>query len=56
MRKVIYIGLVIALCWFAADCARAAELHLPQNAVAGQPLSIGTERKRNAVSWSGQDR
>jgi hypothetical protein len=42
MRKVIYIGLVIALCWFAADCARAAELHLPQNAAAGQPLSIGT--------------
>lgn len=42
MRKAIYIGLVIALCWFAADCARAAELHLPQNAVAGQPLSIGT--------------
>jgi hypothetical protein len=42
MRKVIYIGLVIALCWFAADCARAAELRVPQNAVAGQPLSIGT--------------
>ena len=42
MRKVIYISLVIALCWFAEDCARAAELHLPQNAVAGQPLSIGT--------------
>ncbi|MCU1221475.1 MAG: hypothetical protein JWN42_2672 [Candidatus Angelobacter sp.] len=42
MRKLIYIGLVIALCWFAADCARAAELRVPQNAVAGQPLSIGT--------------
>ena len=42
MRKVIYIGIVIALCWFAADCARAAELRVPQNAVAGQPLSIGT--------------
>jgi hypothetical protein len=41
MRKVIYIGLLIALCWFAEDCARAAELHVPQNAVAGQPLSIG---------------
>src|SRR5438270_2485032 len=41
MRKVIYIALVIGLCWFAADCARAAELHVPQNAVAGQPLSIG---------------
>ena len=42
MRKVIYIALVIGLCWFAEDCARAAELHVPQNAVAGQPLSIGT--------------
>ena len=42
MRKIIYIGLVIAMCWFAADCARAAELQVPQNAVAGQPLSIGT--------------
>ena len=41
MRKVIYIGLVIVLCWFAEDCARAAELRVPQNAVAGQPLSIG---------------
>jgi hypothetical protein len=42
MRKVIFIGLTVALCWFAEDCARAAELHVPQNAVAGQPLSIGT--------------
>ena len=42
MRKIIFVGLAVALCWFAADCARAAELHLPQNAVAGQPLSIGT--------------
>jgi hypothetical protein len=42
MRKLIYIGIVIAVCWFAADCARAAELNVPQNAVAGQPLSIGT--------------
>lgn len=42
MRKIIFVGLTVALCWFAADCARAAELHLPQNAVAGQPLSIGT--------------
>jgi hypothetical protein len=39
---VIFIGLVIALCWFAADCARAAELNLPKDAVAGQPLTIGT--------------
>ena len=33
---------LLLLCWFAADCARAAELHVPQDAVAGQPLSIGT--------------
>lgn len=42
MRKLIFIGLIIALCWFAADCANAAELSLPKDAVAGQPLSIGT--------------
>lgn len=42
MRKIILAGLTVALCWFAAGRARAAELHLPQNAVAGQPLSIGT--------------
>lgn len=42
MRKVIFIGLVVAVCWFAADCARAAELNLPKDAVAGQPLTIGT--------------
>jgi hypothetical protein len=42
MRKVIFVSLVIAVCWFAADCARAAELNLPKEAVAGQPLTIGT--------------
>jgi hypothetical protein len=42
MRKLIFIGLIVALCWFAADCASATELNLPKEAVAGQPLSIGT--------------
>jgi hypothetical protein len=42
MRKVIFIGLVVAVCWFAADSARAAELNLPKDAIAGQPLTIGT--------------
>jgi hypothetical protein len=41
MRTLIFIGLVVAVCWFAADSARAAELTAPQNAVAGQPLTIG---------------
>lgn len=42
MRKLIFVALAIAVCWFAADCARAAELHVPQDAVAGRPLSIAT--------------
>ena len=41
MRKIIFVLLVIAVCWFAVDCARAEDLRVPQNAVAGQPLSIG---------------
>src|SRR4051812_14491583 len=40
MRTLIFILLVIAVCWFATDCARAAELQVPANAVAGQPLTI----------------
>jgi hypothetical protein len=40
MRTLIFVLLVIVVCWFAADCARAAELQAPNNAVAGQPLTI----------------
>jgi hypothetical protein len=42
MRRLILIGLVIAVCWFAADLANAAELRIPQSPVAGQAFSIGT--------------
>ena len=42
MRKLILIGLAIAACWFASAQANAAELRIPQTAVAGQALSIGT--------------
>lgn len=42
MRKIIFVSLVIAVCWFAADCAHAAELNIPKDAVAGQPLTIST--------------
>src|SRR5215467_12001944 len=41
MRKIIFVLMVIAVCWFAVDCARGQELRVPQDAVAGQPLSIG---------------
>src|SRR5215467_10562707 len=40
MRKLILILIGIAACWFAADCARAEEVQVPANAVAGQPLTI----------------
>jgi hypothetical protein len=40
MKKLIFIIMVIAVCWFAADCARAQTLQVPANAVAGQPLTI----------------
>ena len=40
MRKIIFASLVIAVCWFAADSAHAAELNIPKDAVAGQPLTI----------------
>lgn len=43
MRTVILILLLVAVCWFAADCAQAADLQVPQNAVAGQPLTINLE-------------
>ena len=42
MRKLILIGAAIAACWFASEQANAAELRIPQSAVAGQTLSIGT--------------
>lgn len=42
MRKLIFFVFMAFACWFAADSARGAELRLPQNAVAGQPIPIGT--------------
>ncbi|HET6936935.1 MAG TPA: hypothetical protein VFI72_18975 [Candidatus Angelobacter sp.] len=42
MRKIAFIVLTIIACWFAENWARAAELRIPDNATAGQPLSIAT--------------
>jgi hypothetical protein len=42
MRKLALISLLIVTCWLAADWARAAGLHIPQQATAGQPLNITT--------------
>jgi hypothetical protein len=42
MRKLAFIALTVAACWFAASRANGAELRLPERAVAGEALSIGT--------------
>ncbi len=42
MRKLVLIALMVITCWLAEDWARAADLRVPQNAVAGQPLSVTT--------------
>lgn len=42
MRRLAFIALTIAACWFAVREAGAAEIHAPQNAVAGQDMSITT--------------
>src|SRR5260370_26217248 len=51
MRKLALKFLIIAAWWFAADCARADELRLPQNPVAGQPMSIGTSGSGSATLY-----
>ena len=51
MRKLALTLLIIAACWFAADCARGDELRLPQNPVAGQPMSIGTAGSGSATLY-----
>ena len=42
MRRLSFWIVVFVLCWAAADWAHGAELRVPQNATAGQALSIST--------------
>ena len=49
MRRFVLFGILVLICWFAADSARAAELRVPQNAVAGQSLTIGTSGEGDAT-------
>lgn len=42
MRKIAFIALTLAACWFAASQANGAELRVPDKAVAGENLSIAT--------------
>jgi hypothetical protein len=48
MRRSAILSLLIIVCWVASARALAAELRLPESAVAGQPLSIGTSGEGEA--------
>jgi hypothetical protein len=51
MRTLFLIILLVLTCWLAADWARAAELKVPANAVAGEPLSLGTSGSGEATLY-----
>jgi len=51
MRKLLLYAAFILTCWFAADSARGAELRLPENATAGQPMTVGTSGQGDAVLY-----
>jgi hypothetical protein len=51
MRKLVVIAMTIAACWFAASRANAAELRVPDHAVAGQDLQIATSGGGSGTLW-----
>jgi hypothetical protein len=51
MRKPMLIVLIAVACWLVPDSARAAELHVPENAIAGQPVSIAVSGEGDAVFY-----
>lgn len=51
MRRLLLYAILILTCWFAADSARGADLRVPQNATAGQPITIGTTGAGNATLY-----
>lgn len=51
MRKLILFVIITLICWFAADSARAADLRLPQDAVAGQSMTVGTSGSGNGTLY-----
>jgi hypothetical protein len=51
MRRFIEYVLLIAVCWFAAYAARAAELRAPDKAVAGTDVNLPTTGSGNATLY-----
>src|SRR5437868_1472549 len=40
MRRLLQFTFIVAVCWFAEYVAKAAEIQVPQNAVAGSEVSL----------------
>ena len=40
MRRLLQLTLIVAVCWFAEYVANAADVQVPQNAVAGTDVSL----------------
>lgn len=51
MRKLVLYAALALTCWFAADSARGAELKMPADATAGQPLTIATSGQGDATLY-----
>ena len=51
MRRIIQIILTVAVCWFAADVARAADVSAPAHAVAGSDISLPTSGSGGATLY-----
>ena len=51
MRRLLWIALLILVCWFADDVARAADLQVPPTVVAGNALSVPTSGSGSATMY-----
>lgn len=51
MRRLLWIAALIAVCWFADDVARAADLQVPPTVVAGNSLSVPTSGSGSATMY-----
>ena len=51
MRRIIEFVLVFAVCWFAMDVARAADVSAPTHAVAGAEISLPTSGSGSATLY-----
>src|ERR1700751_3895796 len=51
MRRIVEFILVFAVCWFAVDVARAADISAPAHAIAGNDVSLSTNGGGSATLY-----